>query len=47
VTGSLEGRLNMDLLIPLCSALAVGLVAVVFILTLVVPMLVGLLDVRR
>jgi hypothetical protein len=37
----------MDLLIPLCSALAVGLVAVVLILTLVVPMLVGLLDVRR
>jgi hypothetical protein len=37
----------MDLLIPLCSALAVGLVAVVLLLTLVVPMLVGLFDVRR
>jgi hypothetical protein len=37
----------MDFFIPLCSALAVGLAAVVLIRTLVVPMLLGLFDARR
>ena len=47
VTGSPKGHLNMDVLIPLCSALAVVLVAVVLMLTLVVPILVGFFDGRR
>jgi hypothetical protein len=37
----------MELLIPLCSAFAVGLVAVVLVLTVVVPMVLGLFDGHR
>jgi hypothetical protein len=37
----------MDLLIPLCSALAVVLVAIVLMLTLVVPICVDLFGSRR
>ena len=37
----------MDNLIPLCSALALGLVGLVLMLTVVVPMVLGLLDGRR
>ena len=37
----------MHLLIPLLSALAVGLVAAVFVVTVVVPMVLGLFGERR
>jgi hypothetical protein len=37
----------MDILIPFSSALAVGLVTVVLMLTLVVPILAGFFDGRR
>jgi hypothetical protein len=37
----------MDILIPLFSAVAVGLIAFVLILTVAVPMVLGLFDGRR
>jgi hypothetical protein len=47
LTVSGMGLLDMDMLISLSSALAVGLIAVVLVLTLIVPMLSGLFAGRR